>query len=343
MIREKIRSSVNDVYAGKEKIITLKTINASLENFPQYLQYEGKAKNTATTYLNAMAYFQEFIKNKLNNRIRTINDLNSQTIKLYVKHLTNMCIAEEISPATAELRINSLRVYLRYLTCEFEITEDMSSCMKQIKKGYFNKTANIKKDRTKKIISLKDVKKLVSTIENSFDKNSIRDTAIVYTLISTGCRRSELLNLRWCDIDLHSGTISINRDKTSTHSKLSVNRKCLAALQDLHDIQIKDKMKSYIFRDSSTIKSSDIEKPLSTNALSVLLKKWGEKAEIETPISPSTFRHTFVSTLISGVCQGSCRKFLSSVLIGVSQTSVGTSIFLICLDHRNGFFALAVS
>ena len=46
---------------------------------------------------------------------------------------------------------------------------------------------------------------------------------------------------------------------------------------------------------------------------------------------------------IDGVCQGSCRKFLSSVLIGFSQTSVGTSIFLICLDHRNGFFALAVS
>lgn len=299
MIREKIRSSVNDVYDGKEKIITLKTINASLENFPQYLQYEGKAKNTATTYLNAMAFFQEFIKDKLNNRIRTIYDLNSQTIKLYVKHLTGMCIAEEITPATAELRVNSLRVYLRYLVSEYEIAVDMCSCMKQIKKGYFNKAANIKSDKTKKILSLKDVKKLVSTIENSFDKNSIRDVAIVYTLMSTGCRRSELLNLRWCDIDFHAGTISINRDKTSTYSKLSVNSKCLTAIQELHDIQNKDKLKSYIFRDSNTMKSSVTEKPLSTNALSVLLKKWGEEAKIETPISPSTFRHTFVSTLIS--------------------------------------------
>ena len=51
----------------------------------------------------------------------------------------------------------------------------------------------------------------------------------------------------------------------------------------------------------------------------------------------------FNLTKITGVCQGSCRKFLSSVLIGFSQTSVGTSIFLICLDHRKGFFALAVS
>lgn len=299
MIRGKIRSSVNNVYEGKAKNINLRTIDASLKMFPQYLQYEGKAKNTATTYMNAMASFQEFIKENLMNRIRTVDDLNPQTIKLYIKHITSMCILKKITPATAELRVNSLKVYLKYIAAEYGTPIELNESLQKIKKGYFNKTANIKKDNTKKVLSLSEVKKIITTIENSYDKNSTRDVAIVYTLISTGCRRSELLNLRWCDIDFYSSTISINRDKTSTHSLLKVNESCRNALQNLHDMQSKDRLTSYIFRDYNTVCSPEKENPLSTNALSVLLKKWGEKANIDIPISPSIFRHSFVSALLN--------------------------------------------
>ncbi|SDH93842.1 tyrosine-type recombinase/integrase [Proteiniclasticum ruminis] len=299
MIREKIRTTVKNVYEGNEKIVTLRTIEASIINFPLYLQFEGKSMNTATTYLNAMALFQEFIKDILANRVRTIDDLRPQTIKLYVRYLTKLCISRKITPSTAELRINSLRVYLRYISKEFDMKDDLSDYLKQIKKGYFNKAANIEIDKTKKILSLDDVKKIISTIENSFDKNSIRDAAIIYTLISTGCRRSELLNLRWCDINLHASTISINREKTSTHSVLNINEYCRNALYQLHEQQIKDKITSYVFRDYKSNRSNNKEIPLSTNALQVLLKKWGEKAGIDFPISAGTFRHSFVTVLLN--------------------------------------------
>ena len=108
----------------------------------------------------------------------------------------------------------------------------------------------------------------------------MRDHLMVLTAFRHGLRVSELIDLRWTDVDFKAGTIHIRRlkgSKDSTHYLEGDETRPLKALQ-------KTASGPFIF-------TSERGGPISAAGFRKQFARWGEKAEIGFPIHPHMLRH----------------------------------------------------
>ena len=59
---------------------------------------------------------------------------------------------------------------------------------------------------------------------------------VIVFAIETGMRRSEILRLRWCDVDLDIGFASLFETKNGEDRRIPLTRKCIGLLQNLQKI-----------------------------------------------------------------------------------------------------------
>ena len=111
--------------------------------------------------------------------------------------------------------------------------------------------------------------------------------AIVITALNTGCRKSEILNLQWNNIDLKNGFILLSQDmtKNSERKEIPINKTLRETLEGITrrlDIP-------YVFYDSATCKPyGDIKRSFNT-----ALKRAGIR-----DFHFHDLRHTFASHLV---------------------------------------------
>ena len=65
---------------------------------------------------------------------------------------------------------------------------------------------------------------------SSFQRN-IYIAPIIEFAIETGMRRSEILKLRWCDVDLENGFASLYDTKNGEDRRVPLTRRCIEVLQ----------------------------------------------------------------------------------------------------------------
>lgn len=286
---QNLEIQLNGVENEKNRI----TIRQAINNFPNYLFLEGKSKSTSENYLTDTIQFYTFIKTELNNKIRYIDAITKVEIKQYKKHLIKKMMKGEYKITTIARKYNSLKVFCQFLENEYGI-EDIT---KGDKFGNRNHLKNWNNDyeveSPPKIIQDWEIEKLLQTIESSNDKNVFRDMAIIQVLLNTGCRRSELLELKWSDVNFYNKEITIRRKKTSNADTVAVNHHVIKALIDLKKVNGDLKSSDYIFR--SRQESSN---KLSESALNSAIKKWVIKANINPEISSHYFRHTFITNCL---------------------------------------------
>ena len=269
------------------------TLNDSIKLFKNYLKHQGKSKNTAISYIIDMEQFYEFNKNKLNNRIRYVKNLTKEDIEVYKKYLHDKRSNGEYQERTVYRKYNSLKVFCQFLNHEFEI-EDFTKGDKLGNRNSINDWNNdCNVNNTRVIIKDEELKRLFKTLEDSNDRNIIRDTAIIEVLMATGCRRSELIELKWQHIDFYNKEITIVRPKTRNFNSVKVSSRVINSLTALKRISGKLVESEYVFR-GSTKKG----KKISKTALNSVIKKWVKKANINPKITTHSFRHTFVTTCL---------------------------------------------
>ena len=81
--------------------------------------------------------------------------------------------------------------------------------------------------RTRRLVS--DEKKRLLTAASS--QRNIHIASIIEFAIETGMRRSEILKLRWCDVDLENGFASLYDTKNGEDRKVPLTRRCIEVLQ----------------------------------------------------------------------------------------------------------------
>ena len=131
-----------------------------------------------------------------------------------------------------------------------------------------------------------------------------------WTLAMTGMRRSELLGLRWTDIDLHAGTLSINRSLVAVGYELHESRgktrnsrrridlytttvKVLAAWQTWQQVEraaVGVAAPDYVFTDSHAVR-------VHPHAISQTFERIAARAEVPV-IRLHDLRHTHATLLI---------------------------------------------
>jgi site-specific recombinase XerD len=120
-----------------------------------------------------------------------------------------------------------------------------------------------------------------------------RDRAIVLFIRDTGCRASEVIGMRWRDVDLETGTVAVT-GKGDKHRKvfilpviggaISVYRETLAGEQRAPDAPVWWSL--HRPPDHPT-------HPLTTRGLAWLLKRLGRAVKAKGPVNPHAWRHAF--------------------------------------------------
>ena len=130
--------------------------------------------------------------------------------------------------------------------------------------------------RSREYLSEKEVGKVIAAAATQ-GRHGVRDSALILIAYRHGLRVSELVSLRWDQIDLSQGLVHVARLKNgmaSVHSELRALRR----------LQREDANAAYVF-------VSERKAPLTPGAVRKIVARAGRQAGIEFSIHPHMLRH----------------------------------------------------
>jgi len=108
-----------------------------------------------------------------------------------------------------------------------------------------------------------------------------RDAVLIMLAYRHGLRVTELVNLRWEQVDIHQGLIHINRVKRGTSSVHPLRGPEIVALRHLQENY---PITPYVF-------GSERKAPLSADAFRKIIARAGKEAKLPFPVHPHMLRH----------------------------------------------------
>ncbi len=275
-----------------------------LDNYIDYLNYERVlSKATISSYLNDIKIFTEFTNNKDYKKI------NHQDIESFIEHLYK----EKKSILTIIHYISIINLFYKFLESEKIITEN--PC---------NKISIPHKPKTlPKYLTVEEVNKLLDIeLNNAFN---YRDKAMLELMYATGIRVSELLNLKYYEIDLNEAIIRImgkgNKERIVPFGDVAL-KYIKIYIENYRKKILKNKNSEYLFINYQGNK-------LSRQSFFKLIKNLGIKKGITKNISPHILRHSFATHLINN---GADLKIIQE-LLGHSDLST-TEIYAHLVNEK---------
>lgn len=293
LVRKTRTRDFNGNEAGKT------TFQKAKLNFETYLYKEGKAKGTITAYHSDLETFIDFLRYELGWKIRYIDQFTWTENEQYKNYLQAKVNDGELKKTTAVRKYNAMKTYFAYLSEEYGIENIVYGDKWGNKKNAIT-WENEGEDLLPDILTLEELNKIIGCINDSNHKQKFRDIAIFETLISTGCRRSEILQMKWRDIDFSRGTAKIYRQKTKNANAVPITKEMIDALSTYRNTL--PCYGDYVFQSRENHK-------MSKSAFSNTIKKWvvasGVMKDRGREISAHTFRHTFITECIRNGIQDS--------------------------------------
>ncbi|AGK53168.1 tyrosine-type recombinase/integrase [Bacillus sp. 1NLA3E] len=228
---------------------------------------EGLSERTLHDYNVHVKYLLDYLGSDIIN-----TQCNKELFKSYIAYMLH---EKGLSPVTANVRIRTIRAFLRFCYLNGYIDEPIHQHFKPVKT----------KEDTLESFTPEEVKKLLAVVdENSY--KGFRDKVIIYMLLDTLVRCSELVNIKRNNVDLKAGFISLESANTKTRKgrTVPISTKTTRLLKEY--ISITDNYSSdFLFLTYEG-------EPLSDNTVRKNLAEIGEKAGVHKRVSPHTFRHT---------------------------------------------------
>lgn len=245
-------------------------INKFLLYLEKELNYSDK---TISSYRTDLVSFFNYLKNKNLNYLK----INRLEVRDYLKYLDN----KNLKNSSISRKLSSIRSFYNFL-----INEKLLS---------FNYFASIKNPKIERklpnYLSYNELSLLLDSIslDNSHD---LRNRLIIELFYATGCRVSELVNIKINDIDFYTKTIRIY-GKGSKERTVFFGEYALFYLNKYLEIRKKENILSpYLFLNNKN-------NPLTVSDVEVLMQKLIKNIAINKHITPHTLRHTFATHLLN--------------------------------------------
>ncbi|WP_188048543.1 tyrosine-type recombinase/integrase [Bacillus sp. CH30_1T] len=158
--------------------------STTIDQFLTWLEHEGKSSNTISTYQQELKKYEKWLQ----DHNQELVDINQKHVQKYIVFLEQ----KGKSPITTDKVFGVIRTFAKYLKRP-DITFDI-----KIKQGN-------KKDEIE-TLSKEDCEELLSEVRESENERNI---AIVYMLLHTGIRVSELCALNISDIDFRTKQVNV--------------------------------------------------------------------------------------------------------------------------------------
>ena len=148
------------------------------------------------------------------------------------------------------------------------------------KMGKLPKRTKNKDLRTREYLTEQEVELLMNAARKT-GRHGHRDATLILLMYRHGFRVSELVSLRWEQIDLKQGLLHVNRVKNGSPSSHPIRGPEIRALRRLE----RD------YPDTPYVFVTERKGPLTTSTVRKLITRAGEKAKIDFPIHPHMLRH----------------------------------------------------
>lgn len=251
--------------------------NEIVDEFDLNLANEGKAKATISSYTGDVRLFLEWLETK---------DVvfNGELQRLFIKQYKEYLLKENYAIDTFNKKINSLTCFNQFL----------------LEAGYIKNTVVYSnKDKIKiargsnsqvEVYSAKELEKILFYIEDK--KNvSIRNKLIIYLLLYTGIRVSEIINIKISDIDFLTQQLKII-GKGGKLREVPIKTELLSLVEEYMKTERRDSK----YNGSDFLLVSQRAGKLHRDTINKVLSKIGSKLKIH--MYPHKYRHTFCSMLI---------------------------------------------
>ena len=254
----------------------------TLADFRQYLLDDGKADRTVQSYVADVFHF-----------LSHVNDVNpkraSELTRQDMTQFRNHMVEKSFKPATVNKAVNSLSCFCQWLQATGLHPEGQ-------------KLIDPKRDRVKVAAGSEGEVSVFTDDElariNAYvsDPTTIsqRNRLVVNLLLYTGCRVSELVNIRNADVDFVIGTVTL-----------------LGKGDKLREVPIRSDvaqlMKEYLKGERSESKFSDSSpyllvsqrsSQICRDGVATMLERIGQDLDIDGSLNPHRFRHNFCSRLV---------------------------------------------
>lgn len=237
---------------------------SNINNFLMYLKNEkGFSEYTIKNYEIDLKDFKKYIDNK---------KIDLDIIREYLKELYN----RKYKNRTISRKVSALKSYFKYLESEGIITDNPMSLISnpKIEKNLPN------------YLNYNDLEKLLN-FPDTTKKEGLRDALILELLYSSGCRVSELANIKVKDINFEERKIII-LGKGNKERFVFYGSKC----EDLLKKYLKEEVKEYLLTNKHGNR-------LNERTIRKIVDETSRKAGLEIHVTPHTLRHTYATHLLN--------------------------------------------
>jgi len=249
-----------------------------VEAFKQHLIEDGKAKATISSYIHDTTEFVNFLKGidiTFDGRMTRFQATS------FRKHL----VEAGFKPRTINKNVNSIRCFGQFLIKRREMVENVVEPKKdkvRIAEG---------SNKRVEVFSEKEIEQMLFFVNGSKDIG-LRNKLIIYILIYTGVRVTELVDIKCKDVDLLTMQLRV-MGKGMKERTIPLKPEVAEVLREY----LNTKRKNCKFADSDYLLISQRTRHMHRDAINKMLKVMADKLNVN--IFPHKFRHTFCSRLIS--------------------------------------------
>ncbi|WHZ05843.1 tyrosine-type recombinase/integrase [Neobacillus sp. YX16] len=244
------------------------TMSELFEKFMWSKRAEGLAPRTIEEYELHFSWFFDWLDGDL-----TSDEMRTEVFLEYIHFMKE---EKGLAPNTVNIRIRTMRAFLRWCYKENHIVEPIHEKIKLMK---------TEQDTIESFTTTE-----VKAIFNAFDTSTFvgfRDKVMVTVLLDTMVRIGELLNMKRSLVDLKKGIIQLEAMNTKTRKarEVPISSKTAKLLKE-YMIESEDFGEEILFVTYDG-------RPIEGNTWRTRLKEIGELAGIKGKrVSPHTFRHT---------------------------------------------------
>jgi len=243
-----------------------------IEEFGNHIKKKNYSENTYISYMNDLYYFFIFIK-------KDLDKVNENDIRDYLEHLN---LKKETS-SSIRRRISSFKSFYKFLY--------LNGFMD--KKDYpLSKIAYPKMEKKlPKFIYYNDLLEILE--ESAKDSDGTRDKLIIEMLYATGVRVSELVNIKYSDIDYNNRRIRVC-GKGNKERIVYFGEYALDALNEYTSTHKKNEQ-GYVFTNSKG-------GALTDRGVRYIIEKLMNKLSVKVHVTPHVLRHTFATDMLNNGC-----------------------------------------
>ena len=232
----------------------------SLQSFKSWLRSKRYSENTIKAYLDAMKSFLVFHNTKL------VSDLTNDDV---IQYNNEYILSHNLSASYQNQIVNAIKLF-------FKTVKDTKI---DIDKVHRPKRSKILPN----VLSKEEVKKILEAHSNLKHKTML---SVIY---SCGLRCSELLHLKFSDIDSKRGIVIIRQSKGRKDRITPLSLKILIMLREYYSAY---KPKIWLFE------GHDVGTQYSEKSLQSVLKQALQKTGITKPVTLHWLRHSYATHLL---------------------------------------------